>query len=841
MKIDFNQNPSGIAPAINSEKLAENMATTAENVKFEDGRIVPVKDNSLLQAVTAGSQEIYLHKYEIFYNTCDTSGLIGAFTPISDGEFTISIDDEEFEVTGLDFSGPAADLSACAVIIQAGIRTATGKFETCVVDGDHFVITAYGYISVLGTVSGGAGTDISGASYINGAANGTLTQGEDYSTWEDYPDKKDIVPSPLTNDQFARLYMTDSDGQINVSGLMGDRDLKLPIPADITSVAQGKLIDLNLCQLNWYGGATPGVIACGTPKAVQILENGHVQFTFQFPGYVGLQTGSYVTPTLRFYTGSVYIPTAAHGASTNMVTATPPTLTYDSRNWGLFDITSGEGTYADYMELPFVVKTTSVSTDFNSTVVVCNFSHVGDKLVEGDVILIGSEYIIVGEFNTTGAGGYTHKNCTRGARGSTPAAHTAGAAITTPNLLDRTYPPSEITVTANFHSDFPRERNTYYCVTYLDDIGQESPPSEITALTVANGDEYNLITLPAASPTNIVYRRLYRVALLGDGGVFKKVVDLPIATNTYYDFIPDNGLTIELGPYGNPPIGLDFLVMHPCGSLIGARGRSLFASYPLLPYAWPADYNWVVPNDVTGLYIQSSDVIIGTKGKPNILTGSHPDNFAREELDLNQACVSRDSMCHLGQSVFYASPNGIVEISGASAGLVSGEIFDEVSWEALNPETMIAEVFDKKLFFFHSAGGFQYKNGVTTTFDDVIINLFRDTETDTLYILQNDAGTYNIYKWQKHADNREGTWASKDFLHQHPVTWNVAQLVVSDYTDCTLNFYANNVLVESYTVLNDSVFRLPIMKPERQWRFEYVGDSPIIEWQIGTNADELRR
>lgn len=70
-----------------------------------------------------------------------------------------------------------------AGVIEDAIQAATGSTETCVFDTDHFVITSVetdldSSITVLSSVSGGAGTDISGASYMNGdAGNGTATQG----------------------------------------------------------------------------------------------------------------------------------------------------------------------------------------------------------------------------------------------------------------------------------------------------------------------------------------------------------------------------------------------------------------------------------------------------------------------------------------------------------------------------------------------------------------------------------------------------------------------------------------------------------------------------------------
>ncbi len=89
------------------------------------------------------------------------TAVVATWNAVSDGEFTITIDGVEYDITGLDFS-TASDMDDIATIIQTGIRTATGNSETVVWSTDHFVITAKTGVSVTSAVSGGSGTDISG-------------------------------------------------------------------------------------------------------------------------------------------------------------------------------------------------------------------------------------------------------------------------------------------------------------------------------------------------------------------------------------------------------------------------------------------------------------------------------------------------------------------------------------------------------------------------------------------------------------------------------------------------------------------------------------------------------
>ena len=104
------------------------------------------------------------------------TSVVGTWTVVTDGEFTITIDGIAYDITEIDFTG-AADMDAIAAIIQIAIRAATGNsHETCVWSTNKFIITSVNTtsssaVSVLETSTGTVGTDISGA----GASDGHST------------------------------------------------------------------------------------------------------------------------------------------------------------------------------------------------------------------------------------------------------------------------------------------------------------------------------------------------------------------------------------------------------------------------------------------------------------------------------------------------------------------------------------------------------------------------------------------------------------------------------------------------------------------------------------------
>jgi len=424
----------------------------------------------------------------------------------------------------------------------------------------------------------------------------------------------------------------------------------------------------------------------------------------------------------------------------------------------------------------------------------------------------------------------------------------------------RAYPEVKVQVTCLFNKSFRELNNMAYLFTYIDDLGQESPPTDPTDFAIRHCGSETLINISEFDPfpANVQELRIYRTAITEESSVWKKVADISasvFATGTdenyhkhgdnifykddvsdlyFVDRIPDKELGIELGPYGEPPLGIKHLVLHPCGSLIAAKGRSIYASHPFLPYVFPDGNKWIVDSDIVGLAIQGNDVIVLTKGHPNILSGSHPDNFAREELLINQSCVSKHSICKIMNSVFYASPDGLIQIDGANAKIVTDQVFSKRNWNDFVPSGMVAESYDGKLFaFFEDKDGFQFKAGVVTTFSDTSPCLFRDEEDDILYFVQDGA----ILEWQTHDDYRDATWQSKEFLFPRPVTFSDAQIISDFYNDIDLTFNAVGVTL---TPINHLAFKLPIMRREMNWSFKLETNRPIDEFQIGTNARELR-
>jgi hypothetical protein len=163
---------SGEGREIDNETIAQDAGRSTALAQFTvmaqqvaDGKWVPLTD--VAPALTGATL------------VCGAVGTnLAGFQAVADGEFSFDLDGVTIDVTGLDWS-TIADLHEVIDPINAA---AAGRF-TAVWDDKTEVITLLsntrGYLStitVLGAVSGGAGTDVSGSGFLNGAA-GTATQG----------------------------------------------------------------------------------------------------------------------------------------------------------------------------------------------------------------------------------------------------------------------------------------------------------------------------------------------------------------------------------------------------------------------------------------------------------------------------------------------------------------------------------------------------------------------------------------------------------------------------------------------------------------------------------------
>ena len=405
-----------------------------------------------------------------------------------------------------------------------------------------------------------------------------------------------------------------------------------------------------------------------------------------------------------------------------------------------------------------------------------------------------------------------------------------------------------------------------YVYTYIGKLGEESAPSPPSDPLICPNEgatvNVNNVVIDTSADTGreIVAVRLYRVIVGSTGNADYLFLDeIPksdIAGSVgkynggkYIDSVADDGLAGSLATtaWDEPRNNMYSLGLTAYGVAYAAIGKIVCLSEPFVPYAWPRDYELTCDNDIVAIGHYDSYLIVGTTGRPVMITGIDPQNMSQAELPIIEACVSARSMVSMGAYAIYASPNGLVMASGGDAQLITGGIITNREWANYQPDSIHAYQHRGKYIFFWKKDSLN-KGGVIfdprspneglITFNQYFVAGYRDQDTDTLYLIDE-----NKVLWRFDDDSAQPlsyTWKSKRLSLDAPHCFTAARVLADSYTNITINIYADNTLYHTQAVTNKSPFRLPRNGRYRVWQIEITGTDNVREIMIGETVLELQ-
>jgi hypothetical protein len=393
------------------------------------------------------------------------------------------------------------------------------------------------------------------------------------------------------------------------------------------------------------------------------------------------------------------------------------------------------------------------------------------------------------------------------------------------------------------------ESTRVYVETFVTDRGEESQPSAASALVTLNDIDTAQITCSAPpAGRNITARRLYRSATGTTSAAFKLQGEYLIAQTIINDAKKDKDLNDVCATFGwlEPPAGLKGLTGLPNGVFIGYVDRTLYASVPYHPYAFPAKYDKPLAHQITGVVAVGQSAFVGTTGRPYLVTGTDSESLTEEIISSKVPCVSARSMVAIQNSVFYASQDGIALYENGKVTIVTKGIIDRKAWQLYSPATMRAAEFDGmyKVFYTKSGGAkgalvFDYENKTITELDQAADAVFSDSSG--IYVINGS----NVYDLAPAAgDNRIGYWNSKTFRLARPqaFAWlHVDSTFLNGATpvSATVRIYADGALLHTVVVSSAAPVRV---KPGRatDWRIEIDSAAIISGVVLASTTDELK-
>jgi len=213
-----------------------------------------------------------------------------------------------------------------------------------------------------------------------------------------------------------------------------------------------------------------------------------------------------------------------------------------------------------------------------------------------------------------------------------------------------------------------------YVYTYYDPkSGAESPPSKPSiTLDLLGLDADKAVDIRNIIPSPDGYQtRLYRVG--GIHTAYTAVVTLPSTSTTYIDelqYTEMQGMIIESTRSYPPPTGLQYLTQHQ-GRFFGAVGAEVFFTPPGNPDSWYA-LDFIAFDDVvTGIASVANGLLVLTKHKSYLISGSNPFQFGKHTLSMSEGCISARTIATQDGTAIWLSASGFVMSNGGRIDNVS--------------------------------------------------------------------------------------------------------------------------------------------------------------------------
>lgn len=366
-----------------------------------------------------------------------------------------------------------------------------------------------------------------------------------------------------------------------------------------------------------------------------------------------------------------------------------------------------------------------------------------------------------------------------------------------------------------------------YLYTYYNSAtGYESAPSAVSTTLKSNGavTVNNLTASPDPQVTDI---RLYRVG--GNLTLFSLVVELPNVTINYVDDNKDTeiiGTILTSQDSQNAPNTLQFIT-EAYAMLFAAEGSKLRFTPIGQPTVWPETFFLNFDGDITGMTQVASGLLVFTKFRTFIVTGTGPTTLAQYLLSDDQGCISYDSIQVIGSEAIWASTDGLCTSSGGGVIVVTknklgkitlvpidSEIFDEVYYllQANGTVLCLDYRYQTKLFKYLNFGVSQLVVSNDALYgwkEGFLYKLFASTEKETM-----------IYKSPRFV---EGSVTEEKYYKK---------VYIYSEGDIILNILINDVLVStsSYSSKDRHVVQVPHAYQRGQFiQFEISGTGEVFE------------
>lgn len=279
-----------------------------------------------------------------------------------------------------------------------------------------------------------------------------------------------------------------------------------------------------------------------------------------------------------------------------------------------------------------------------------------------------------------------------------------------------------------------------YAYTFYNSVtGAESTPIFSDELEVENR-YINITQMEISSDPQVTHKNIYRI---GEGITeFSLVARIDNSLASYSDTIHELnilGNDLVSADYLPAPSGLKYLT-EAHNTLFGAIGDKLVFSLEGKPFAWPAFYFIDFPSTITGIKGITAGLVVFTKNRAFLITGTSPESFSKYELRGDQGCIDHSTIQKVDTGIIWRSLDGFCMTTGKRVEIISKH---KLPYEELS---VINAVLFKEIYYL------QLSDGQILAFDMSIGEVYKTYTLGTTRLL---LGNNTLYGYNGYSEFKE--------------------------------------------------------------------------------------
>jgi len=402
-----------------------------------------------------------------------------------------------------------------------------------------------------------------------------------------------------------------------------------------------------------------------------------------------------------------------------------------------------------------------------------------------------------------------------------------------------------------------------YVYTYVNTYGEEGPPSPPGLVTTSPviGVSVNAVKDAITGYAPIKEIRIYRTPTGSTIADYFYVGTLGVLSGSGSFIFTDNvkgemlNEALSSTEYYPPNQALTGLMQLPNGILAAWMGNELHFSEAYKPWAWPPKYVKTLPTNIVGGIVHGSGAVVTTRSHPHLVSGVSPDSMTVSKINVDQAGSSKWAIAVVDGVVMYASNDGLVALTGASASLIQGQkFFTREVWRqryGAGLSSMRFAVWDGRLVVFSSSGAFtpfmirfDEADGTMTDLPTFAAQCaFVSPLSDQFYY----ASGNTLHQFNGGTDIA-ATWQSAERVLPRPLNFGVAQALVEGNWSLELWAYVKNPTTGAfeYQLKHTEAlagglknFRLPGGYESDRYRLKLAGAGRFRELRVAQSFREL--